>query len=296
MSTKAYNFRSETDNNFDTESNNITDSFSYKNNYDLIKRYKEKHEEEILNIILVINYRLIKRQAGRYKKVIEGTCLSTDDLIQVGYIGLIKALERYDLSRKTSFSTYALYWIKQRMTREISNRLSSVRIPVYMGEEFLRVRKSESKISEDIDYEEKVRLVCEDLGMTPEKYEEIKGYESLFGGRLTSLNIEIGEEESVPLMEIISSDESNDIVFDNVSDAFLKEGITDALNKLSEREANILSLRFGINDGREMTLEEIGKIYGLTRERIRQIEAKALLKLSNNKAVRHLKEGYMENR
>lgn len=290
MSTKGTIFRSETDNNFDTEANNIKDKFSYKNNYDLIKRYKEEKDEEILNIILVINYRLIKRQAGRYKKVIEGTCLNTDDLIQVGYIGLIKALERYDLSRNTSFSTYAIYWIKQRMTREISNRLSSVRIPVYMGEEFLRVRKAESRISEDTEYDEKVRLVCEELGITPEKYEEIKGYESLFGGRLTSLNIEIGEEESVPLMEIISSDESNDTVFDNVSNSFLKEGIARALESLSEREANILSLRFGINDGKEMTLEEIGKIYGLTRERIRQIEAKALSKLRNNKAVKHLKE------
>lgn len=290
MSTKGTIFRSETDNNFDTETNNIKDKFSYKNNYDLIKRYKEEKDEEILNIILVINYRLIKRQAGRYKKVIEGTCLNTDDLIQVGYIGLIKALERYDLSRNTSFSTYAIYWIKQRMTREISNRLSSVRIPVYMGEEFLRVRKAESRISEDTEYDEKVRLVCEELGITPEKYEEIKGYESLFGGRLTSLNIEIGEEESVPLMEIISSDESSDTVFDNVSNSFLKEGIARALESLSEREANILSLRFGINDGKEMTLEEIGQIYGLTRERIRQIEAKALSKLRNNKAVKHLKE------
>lgn len=296
MSSKVKSFKTYTDNNFDSKNNDILEKYSYKDNLDLIRRYKEKKEEEILNIILVINYRLIKRQASRYKKVIEGTCLSMDDLIQVGYIGLIRALEKYDLDRNTSFSTYALYWIKQRMTREISNRLNSIRIPVYMGEEFLRLRKAESNVSDELSYEEKVKEICESMDITPEKYEEIKGYESLFGGRLTSLNIEIGDEEGIPLMEIISVDESDDSVFDKVSISYLKDEISKALSHLSEREANILILRFGLDDGNEMTLEEIGKIYGLTRERIRQIEAKALSKLGNDRIIRLLKDGYVEDK
>ncbi|MDO5707278.1 MAG: sigma-70 family RNA polymerase sigma factor [Andreesenia angusta] len=282
--------KAESDSNFDRDEYL---SYSYSNNFELIKRYKKTKEEELLNIILVVNYRLIKRQAKRYMKVIEGSCLNIDDLIQVGYIGLIRALEKYEIERNISFSTYALYWIKQKMTREISNKLNSIRIPVYMGEEFLKLRKAEQSIDNSLNMKERIKSICEIMDINEEKYEEIKAYESLFGGRLTSLHMEIGEEEAVPLIEMISLDET-DTVFDSVSNGLLQDQIRAALGKLSEREANILTLRYGIEDGNQMTLEEIGKIYGLTRERIRQIEARALEKLKEDKRLKGLKEGYIE--
>lgn len=290
MSNTKLGIRTETDINFDSDGYS---KYDYTDNLDLIKEYKRTGREDILDIILIVNYRLIKRQANKYKRVIEGSCLTVDDLIQVGYVGLIRAVEKYDPDRKVSFSTYALYWIKQKMTREISNRLNAIRIPVYMGEEFLRLRRAEQNIDPELRGKDRIRAVCELLSMDEEKYEEIKAYESLFGGRLTSLHIEIGEEEDMPLIELISLDDE-DIVFDSVASELLQIEIRKALKNLTEREANILILRFGIKDGYEMTLEEIGNIYGLTRERIRQIEGRAFEKLREDRIMKFLKDGYME--
>lgn len=281
----------DSDKNFNT---GIEGKFNYKDNLELIKEYKRTKDQNILNIILVVNYRLIKSQANRYKKIVEGSCISIDDLIQVGYIGLIKAITKYDIERKVSFATYALYWIKQKMTREISNRLNVVRIPVYMGEEFLRLKRAEQMINQEIKGQKRIEEICKILSIDKEKYEEIKMYESLFGGRLTSLNIEIGEEEAVQLIEQISLDDKDEI-FNKVSLKTLEDEIKKAFSSLSKREEDILTMRFGIKDGNEMTLEEIGNIYGLTRERIRQIESKALIKLKNNKILKCLKEEYIKN-
>lgn len=268
--------------------------YTFKDNIDLIREYKKTGDRDMLEIILIVNYSLLKKQARKYSRVIEGSCLNEDDLIQMGYIGLLRAIEKFDLSKKTSFSTYALYWIKQSMTREISNKSNSIRIPVYMVEQMLKLKKFEEEIGEDIDEEEKLRLVEDKLEIERDRYHEIKDYEKLFGGRLVSLDIEIGEEDSISLSELISGDESDDVVFDEISIKLLRENIMMGLKTLSDREADILKLRYGIEDGTERTLEEIGQKYSLTRERIRQIESKALWKLRNKKKIRDLKEGYTD--
>lgn len=266
------------------------ESYTFKDNIDLIREYKKTGDKEILEIILIVNYSLLKKQARKYTKVIEGSCLSEDDLIQMGYIGLMRAIEKFDISKDNSFSTYALYWIKQSMTREISNKNNSIRIPVYMVEQMLKLRKFEEELDDDIGEEEKASLIEEKLDIDQARYKEIKDYEKLFGGRLTSLDIEIGEEDSISLSDIISGDESEDIVFDEIALNLLRENIMLGLKALSEREADILKLRYGIDDGNERTLEEIGQKYSLTRERIRQIEAKALWKLRNKKKIADLKD------
>jgi RNA polymerase primary sigma factor len=270
------------------------ESYTFKDNIDLIREYKKTGDQDMLEILLIVNYSLLKKQARKYARVIEGSCLSEDDLIQMGYIGLLRAIEKFDLSKNNSFSTYALYWIKQSMTREISNKTNSIRIPVYMVEQMLKLKKFEEELEEGISEEEKLRLIEEKLEIEPEKYREIKDYEKLFGGRLASLDIEIGEEDSISLSELISGDESEDIVFDEISIKLLRENIMLGLKALSDREADILKLRYGIDDGAERTLEEIGQKYNLTRERIRQIESKALWKLRNKKKIIDLKEGYTD--
>ncbi|WP_169817311.1 sigma-70 family RNA polymerase sigma factor [Andreesenia angusta] len=266
------------------------ENYTFKDNIDLIREYKRTGDKDILEIIIIVNYSLLKKQARKYARVIEGSCLSEDDLIQMGYIGLMRAIEKFDISKNNSFSTYALYWIKQSMTREISNKNNSIRIPVYMVEQMLKLRKFEEDLDEDIGEEEKANLIEEKLDIDRDRYNEIKDYEKLFGGRLTSLDIEIGEEDSISLSDIISSDDSEDIVFDEIAINLLRENIMLGLRALSEREADILKLRYGIEDGNERTLEEIGQKYGLTRERIRQIEAKALWKLRNKKKIADLKD------
>lgn len=268
--------------------------YTFKDNIDLIREYKKTGNKDILEIILIVNYSLLKKQARKYSRVIEGSCLSEDDLIQMGYIGLLRAIEKFDLSKNNSFSTYALYWIKQSMTREISNKSNAIRIPVYMVEQMLRLRKFEEELAEDMSEDEKMNAIEEKLEIDKNRYNEIKDYEKLFGGRLTSLDMEIGEEDSISLSEIISGDESEDIVFDEIAIKLLRENIMIGLRTLSEREADILKLRYGIEDGTERTLEEIGRKYDLTRERIRQIEGKALWKLRNKKKIVDLKEGYVE--
>lgn len=295
MKRKLYNL---SDSNFNSEKAvkvNGIDVYTYNDNLDLIREYRKTKDPHILDIILIVNYKLIKKQARRYKKVIEGTSLGEDDLIQVGYIGLLRAIEKFNIRKKTSFSTYALYWIKQSMTREISNKTNSIRIPVYMVEEIIRLRKAQSELDPSIGYKEKVKRICDILGIDEKRYEELKSYENLFGGKLLSLNMEVGDEEDIALSELISIDESDDTVFDAVSLKMLRENIMIALKTLSEREADILMLRYGISDGRERTLEDIGKKYNLTRERVRQIEAKALWKLKNKKNIRILKDGYIKS-
>lgn len=163
-----------------------------------------------------------------------------------------------------------------------------------MVEQMIKLKKFEEDLGEDLDADERLYAVKEKLGIDKNRYEEIKDYQNLFGSRLTSLDIDIGEDDSIALSELISIDESDDTVFDQASTNILKEGVRLGLETLSKREADILKMRYGIGEGRESTLEEIGDKYGLTRERIRQIESKALWKLKNKKRIAQLKDGYID--
>lgn len=266
-----------------------TKEYTYKDNIELIKEYKETGNDKILDVLVLVNYSLVKKETQRYRSIVVGTSLDEEDLDQVGFMGLLRAIEKFDLEKNTSFSTYALYWIKQYITREISNKKNSIRIPIYMVEEILKYKKIKETLDVDITMEKQKEALKEGLKVSDKKLKEIEEAIEIFGTKVTSLDIEVGEDEKVSLSELISADDSLDIVYDFVEKKSLVSIIRKSLEKLPERYREILELRYGLYSGEEKTLEEIGKIFGLSRERIRQIEKRALSKLREDKDIQNIK-------
>lgn len=266
-----------------------TKEYTYKDNIELIKEYKETGNKKVLEILVLVNYSLVKKQTNKYRSIVIGTSLDEEDLDQVGFMGLLKAVEKFDLEKNTSFSTYALYWIKQYVTREISNKKNSIRIPIYMIEDILKFKKIKEDVDKNLTKEEQKIIIKREFKASDKKLKEIEDTMEMFGTKITSLDIEVGEDEKISLSEILSSDESIDIVYDIVEKKSLIEVVRKSLKKLSERDQKILGMRYGLYNGDEKTLEEIGKNFELSRERIRQIEKRALLKLKGDEDIQNIK-------
>ena len=217
--------------------------------------------------------------------------VDSEDLKQAGMLGMIKAAEKFDLNRGTEFSTYATWWIKQSIIREIMVNGYTIRIPVQTMERIQRVMRLDLKYAEETNFQRRVLHIAEDTGMSSTDVEE---YISLFNQyvRMTSLDLPIGEKEEITLGELVQQEEEISVE-DIVSSRLLREQLEEILETLTERERKVLKLRFGWKDGNEKTLEEIGKEFNVTRERIRQIEAKALRKLKHPSSVRKL-EDYLD--
>ena len=256
---------------------------SWPEEVSLAKRI-EAGDEDAKRGLTEANLRLVVSIAKRYV----GRGMHLLDLIQEGNLGLLKAVEKFDYRKGYKFSTYATWWIRQAITRAIADQARTIRTPVHMVETINKLMRVERQLLQDLGRQPESAEIAAEMGIDEDKVREIQK----IAQEPVSLETPIGEEEDSHLGDFIPDEEAL-APADAASSLLLKEQLEDVLGSLTDREQDVLRLRFGLDDGKQRTLEEVGRVFGVTRERIRQIEAKALRKLRHPSRSKKLKD-YLE--